>query len=92
MSDLKISQLPAATTPLAGTEELAIVQSAETRRVAASALGGGSAGTMNIVRNLPSFALGGLLVVGYSGWVMCVWRVAVWYLSAPQSPPAAQPV
>ena len=38
MADLKISQLPAATTPLAGTEELAIVQSAETRRVAASAL------------------------------------------------------
>jgi hypothetical protein len=41
MADLKISQLPAATTPLAGTEELAIVQSTETRRVAASALGGG---------------------------------------------------
>lgn len=38
MADLKISQLPAATTPLAGTEELAIVQSAETRRVAASSL------------------------------------------------------
>lgn len=48
MSDLKISQLPAATTPLAGTEELAIVQSAETRRVAASALGGGSAGTKTL--------------------------------------------
>jgi hypothetical protein len=39
MADLKISQLPAATTPLAGTEELAVVQGSETRRVAASAVG-----------------------------------------------------
>jgi hypothetical protein len=36
MADKKISQLPAATTPLAGTEELAIVQSGDTKKVAAS--------------------------------------------------------
>jgi hypothetical protein len=33
MSDKKISQLPASTTPLAGTEELAIVQSGDTKKV-----------------------------------------------------------
>jgi hypothetical protein len=37
MADAKISDLPAATTPLAGTELVPIVQGAETRRVAASA-------------------------------------------------------
>ncbi len=40
MADSKISNLPAATTPLAGTEELAIVQAGETRKVPASDLGG----------------------------------------------------
>jgi len=39
MADLKISQLPTATTPLAGTEQLVIVQGSETRRVAASSVG-----------------------------------------------------
>ena len=39
MPDLKISQLTAATTPLAGTEELAIVQGGTTKKVAASAVG-----------------------------------------------------
>jgi len=48
MADLKISQLPAATTPLAGTEELVVVQASETRRVAASALGGGGGGTKTL--------------------------------------------
>lgn len=33
MSDKKISQLPASTTPLAGTEELAVVQSGDTKKV-----------------------------------------------------------
>ena len=32
MADVKISQLPAATTPLAGTEEVPLVQSGETRK------------------------------------------------------------
>ena len=36
MADKKISELDAATTPLAGTEELAIVQGGVTKRVAAS--------------------------------------------------------
>jgi hypothetical protein len=38
MADLKISQLPAATTPLAGTEVLPIVQSGTTKQVAVSNL------------------------------------------------------
>ena len=38
MADLKISQLPAATTPLAGTEVLPIVQSGTTKQVAVSDL------------------------------------------------------
>jgi hypothetical protein len=33
MSDKKISQLPASTTPLGGTEELAVVQSGDTKKV-----------------------------------------------------------
>jgi hypothetical protein len=37
MADLKISQLTSATTPLAGTELVAIVQSSTTKKVAASA-------------------------------------------------------
>ena len=36
MADKKISELDAATTPLAGTEVLAIVQEGETKQVAAS--------------------------------------------------------
>lgn len=40
MADAKISELPSATTPLAGTEVLPIVQGGETRKVPASALGG----------------------------------------------------
>lgn len=51
MPDLPISSLPAATTPLAGTEVLAVVQSGVTRQVAVSQLGGGlnqaGAGTFN---------------------------------------------
>jgi hypothetical protein len=38
MADLKISQLPAVTTPLALTEELPAVQSSTTRKVTASQL------------------------------------------------------
>jgi len=38
MADAKITELPAATLPLAGTELVPIVQGAETRRVAASAI------------------------------------------------------
>ncbi len=45
MADLKISQLPAATTPVAGTEVLPIVQSGTTRKVAISDLTVGRAVT-----------------------------------------------
>ena len=38
MADIKISQLPAATTPLAGTEVLPLVQSGETRKVTVATL------------------------------------------------------
>lgn len=43
MADVKISALPAATTPLAGTEVLPIVQSATTKQVAVSDLTAGRA-------------------------------------------------
>ena len=41
MANKKISQLTSATTPLTGTEELAIVQNGITKKVAASQLGSG---------------------------------------------------
>lgn len=43
MADAKISALPAATTPLAGTELVPIVQSGTTKKVAASSLASGPA-------------------------------------------------
>lgn len=43
MADLKISQLPAATTPLAGTEVLPIVQSGSTKQVSVNNLTAGKA-------------------------------------------------
>jgi hypothetical protein len=46
MADLKISQLTGATTPLAGTEELPIVQSSSTKKVAVSNLTAGRAVSM----------------------------------------------
>lgn len=39
MADIKITDLPAATTPLAGTELLEIVQSGDSKKVAANAVG-----------------------------------------------------
>jgi hypothetical protein len=45
MADLKISQLPAATTPLAGTEVLPIVQSGTTKQVAVNDLTAGKSVT-----------------------------------------------
>jgi len=42
MADIKISQLPAATTPLAGTEEVPLVQSGTTKKVTVSNLIGSS--------------------------------------------------
>lgn len=45
----KISELPAATTPLAGTELLEIVQGGVNKKVAASALGGSGSATQSII-------------------------------------------
>ena len=42
MADIKISQLPSATTPLAGTEEVPLVQSGTTKKVTVSNLRGSS--------------------------------------------------
>ena len=50
--DKKISQLTGATTPLTGTEELAIVQGGVTKKVAASDLGGGGIDVESILRVL----------------------------------------
>lgn len=44
MPYVKISELPAVTTPLAGTELLEIVQGGVSKKVSASDLGGGSSG------------------------------------------------
>lgn len=41
MSDKKISQLPTSTTPLGGTEELAVVQSGDTKKVSVANLTAG---------------------------------------------------
>ena len=38
MADVKISQLPAATTPLAGTEQIPLVQSSTTKQITVSNL------------------------------------------------------
>jgi hypothetical protein len=55
MPDTKISALPAATTPLAGTEQVPIVQGGETRRVSASEFNSGG-GDMLAANNLSDLA------------------------------------
>lgn len=54
MADLKISQLPAATTPIAGTEVLPIVQSSATKKIASDDL---------TVKNIRSNATSGVLQI-----------------------------
>jgi len=49
MANTTITALPAATTPLAGTEVVPIVQSGVTKKVAVSAIGGGGSGTVTSV-------------------------------------------
>lgn len=56
MADLKISALPAATTPLAGTEVLPIVQSSTTKQVSVANL---SAGTYISSKNITTRSSGG---------------------------------
>jgi hypothetical protein len=49
MANVKISQLPSATTPLAGTEVLPIVQGTTTKKVTVTELRGGGGGTVTSV-------------------------------------------
>jgi len=49
MANTTITALPSATTPLAGTEVVPIVQSGVTKKVAVSAIGGGGSGTVTTV-------------------------------------------
>jgi len=49
MANTTITALPAATTPLSGTEVVPIVQSGVTKKVAVSAIGGGGSGTVTSV-------------------------------------------
>jgi hypothetical protein len=46
MANVKISELPSATTPLAGTETVPIVQGGVTKKVAVSEIGGGGGGNV----------------------------------------------
>ena len=52
MANKKITELTSATLPLAGTEELAIVQGGETKKVAASDLGGTSLRAITYEHNI----------------------------------------
>ena len=49
MADIKISQLPAATTPLAGTEEIPLVQSGTTKKATVSQIIAGATGGVTAV-------------------------------------------
>jgi hypothetical protein len=57
MADIKISQLPAATTPLAGTEEVPLVQSGTTKKVTVSNLRG--SGVTAVTATAPVVSSGG---------------------------------
>ena len=62
MADLKISQLPSATTPLAGTEVLPIVQSGVTDKVSVANLTAGravSAASLTLTSSALPIASGG---------------------------------
>ena len=60
MADVKISQLPAATTPVSGTEELPLVQSGVTKKIALSDLSSISFGATGLT---PATATSGAVVV-----------------------------
>lgn len=72
MADLKISQLTGATTPLAGTETLPLVQSGSTKKVAVSDLTAGRSVSMSAVTATATGLVGnvaqqGIFDVGISG-------------------------
>ncbi len=70
MPNKRILELPSATTPLAGDEQVPIVQQGATRRVPVSAFGGGGGAAQVLVVNLP--VLGGT----FSGSEVNGWDVA----------------
>ena len=59
MADIKISQLPAATTPLAGTEEVPLVQNGVTKQVTVTDLRGTSTGVTSVIGVAPVASSGG---------------------------------
>ena len=59
MADIKISQLPAATTPLAGTEQVPLVQSGTTKKVSVTDLRGSSSGVTAVTGTAPVVSSGG---------------------------------
>src|SRR5512137_969835 len=61
MADVKISGLPSATTPLAGTELLELVQAGASRKVAASDV----AASATNVRTVPTGGTGASTLTGY---------------------------
>lgn len=73
MADIKISQLPSATTPLAGTEEVPLVQSGTTKKVTATGLvqnanlGTPTAVNLTNATNVPVNQATGLLSVSHGG-------------------------
>ena len=73
MADVKISQLPAATTPLAGTEQIPLVQSATTKQVTvsnlltAANLGTPTAINLTNATNVPVNQATGILPVANGG-------------------------
>ena len=65
MADVKISQLPAATTPLSGSEQIPLVQGGVTKQVAASSLiGGGGSGTVTNIATGTGLTGGPITTVG----------------------------
>lgn len=65
MADVKISQLPAATTPLSGSEQIPLVQGGVTKQVAASSLiGGGGSGTVTNIATGTGLSGGPITTVG----------------------------
>lgn len=73
MADVKISQLPAATTPLAGTEQIPLVQGSTTKQVTASGLvsnvnlGTPTAVNLANATNVPMGQASGTLAVAHGG-------------------------
>ena len=60
MADIKISQLPAATTPLAGTEEVPLVQSGVTKKTTvAQIIAGATGGVTAVTATAPVVSSGG---------------------------------